>query len=206
VSFFHAVGTVSFDSSPGNYILIQHNTKGAKNLDGTWAFDRYWADFEVGFGNASLDAPFYWRGLQMMHDWTKQGNWELLVRIRWADDDQTPSLRGKWAWHLYTGFRIGSPDEDYTFNIEEEKESENWVQGSTDYLIKKGGHAYSINGRKFTTKNRDNDLHSGNCAKYGHAGWWWNACAGVCLNNHKLWWEEGPRHYPAESIMAIRQV
>jgi hypothetical protein len=172
VSFFHAVGTVSSFSPPGNYVLIQHNTVDANNSDGTSAFNRNWADFEAGFGNASLDAPFYWRGLQMMHDFTKQGNWELLVRLRWADDDEfCGDLCGKWGWRLYTGFWIGSLDEGYTFNLEAEKESENWIQGSTDYFIQKNEKiiwktqgdwskeaAYPINGRKFTTKDRDNDL------------------------------------------------
>jgi hypothetical protein len=39
---------VSFDSPAGDFLLFQHNTKGAKNPDGTAAFDHTWAEFSRG--------------------------------------------------------------------------------------------------------------------------------------------------------------
>ena len=39
-----------------------------------------------------------------------------------------------------------------------------------------------LNGVKFTSRDRDNDLSSGNCAHY-HGGWWHNRCSVVQVND-----------------------
>jgi hypothetical protein len=188
---------------------MQHHTKGAKNPDGSLPFNRTWADFSTGFGNASLDAGFYWSGLQTVHEWTKTGNWELMVRIRWPDDDATPSLRGKWGWRLYTGLRIGSEAEGFTFNVVGLKESNN-MQG-TDYLIMSWrSHVQAHNGLKFSTRDKDNDKYSStNCANSYGNGWWYNQCYYVNLNNHEgtdRWYDGSRWHNILESVMAIRQI
>jgi hypothetical protein len=191
-------GTVSFDSPPGDFFLIQHNTKGAKNPDGSWSFDRTWSDFSTGFGDASLDAQFYWRGLQTVHEWMKTGNWELMVRLRWADDDSMPSLRGKWGWRLYTGFRIGSEAEGFTYNVVAIKKSANMPDSdaATDYIM-----SSTYNGMKFSTKDQGPKT---SCANNYGGGWWYNNCYNVNLNagNNHVW----NGHYPRETIMAIRQI
>jgi hypothetical protein len=204
---------VFFDSPAGYFSLIQHNTKGAKNPDGSWAFDRTWADFSTGFGDASLDAQFYWRGLQKVHEWTKSENWELMVRLRWADDDSIPSLRGKWGWRLYTGFRIGSEAGGFTFNVVEIKDSANMPQG-TDYLVMDSeSYERAHNGMKFTTKDAGNDNSGNNCAHSYGVGWWYNYCYQINLNggSHGSVWSgpSGGRSgvtSPREAIMAIRQI
>jgi hypothetical protein len=38
------------------------------------------------------------------------------------------------------------------------------------------------NGRSFSTKDRDNDTHTGNCAKDRHAAWWFRNCDYANLN------------------------
>jgi len=225
-----APGTVSFPSPAGDFLLIQHNTERAKSSDGTNAFDRNWADFEAGFGDASLDGKFYWRGLKEMHELTKSGQWELLVRLHWADNERfepTPSLRGSWGWRLYSGFRVGSSAEGFTLNIAAEKESQDFPQGGSDFLLMSGdSHSWAINGMKFSAQDRDQDrapvlricrgqscaeiVQSRNCADVVGGGWWYNGCGGVRLNIPSPWWFDGFNvanwHYPTETVMAIRQV
>ena len=41
---------------------------------------------------------------------------------------------------------------------------------------------YSLNGMKFTTKDRDNDKCGGNCAISGDGGWWHNCCSLIHIN------------------------
>jgi hypothetical protein len=162
----------------------------------------------TGFGDASLDTQFYWRGLRTVHEWTKTGNWELMVRLRWADNDGTPTLRGKWGWRLYTGFRIGSEAEGFTFNVAAIKESENMPTG-TDYLVTRpGSTGGEHNGMKFTTKDADNDWYGSNCAtSYHNTGWWYNSCSYVTLNSvNFIRWHAGEWHHPTEAFMAIRQI
>ena len=49
-----------------------------------------------------------------------------------------------------------------------------------------GNPHIKLNGMKFTTKDRDNDLYSKNCALKGNGknsnGWWFNQCAHIQLN------------------------
>jgi hypothetical protein len=40
----------------------------------------------------------------------------------------------------------------------------------------------AYNGRSFSTKDRDNDAHTGNCAKDRHAAWWFRNCDYANLN------------------------
>ena len=45
----------------------------------------------------------------------------------------------------------------------------------------------SIQGQKFTTKDKDNDKQRGrNCAVYRGGGWWHNACGGSSLNGQYI--------------------
>ena len=40
------------------------------------------------------------------------------------------------------------------------------------------------NGWPFSTKDRDRDGSSGDCAEVYHGGWWYGRCTGVNLNGH----------------------
>ena len=38
------------------------------------------------------------------------------------------------------------------------------------------------NGRKYSTSERDNDNHGGNCVvRYNTGGWWYGSCYDLCL-------------------------
>ena len=74
----------------------------------------------------------------------------------------------------YHHFRVGPASDDYRLSIS------GFSGNTTD-------PAYSLNGMKFTTRDRDNDKWSSNCAVHflgGNAGgWWYDACSHMFLNN-----------------------
>ena len=80
----------------------------------------------------------------------------------------------------YRHFRVGPASDDYWLSI-------SGFSGNTTDLIT-GTH--SVNGMKFTTRDRDNDKWSSNCAvrdTRGNAGgWWYNAYAcSIIFPNHQ---------------------
>jgi hypothetical protein len=154
-----------------------------------------------------------------------------MVRLHWSDNgdyryrntlgyEPDPSFRGKWGWRIYTGFRIGSEAEGFTFNVVAIKESANMPLKQTssgnpnkpavDYLVLTNQQAVNAatNGMKFTTKDKDNDRHPSNCANTYKVGWWYNFCFGSDLNFGKYHgWSDGQiGRFPSETIMAIRQI
>ncbi|XP_062585061.1 ficolin-1-like [Saccostrea cucullata] len=73
----------------------------------------------------------------------------------------------------YSSFSVGSEIEKYQLSIEE-------FSGSADDMMIQ---AYNLNGSYFSTKDRDNDHNSYNCAaKYHPGGWWFNSCTHSNLN------------------------
>ena len=69
---------------------------------------------------------------------------------------------------------------------------------TTNYTLRVGGYmsgpsagdslagVYSINGMQFTTRDRDNDRRSDNCASLWQGAWWYNNCANSNLNGKYL--------------------
>ena len=131
--------------------------------DGTVEFERRdWVEYEDGFGN--LDGEF-WIGLRSMHCLTSQGHWELRIDYQLTN--------GTKSYLHYNKFAVGSPEHQYPLNI-----SGFDSIGLTDPF----NSAISLNGMKFTSRDRDNDLYGSNCA-HGDGGWWYNNCGHLELND-----------------------
>ena len=147
----------------GGWLVIQ------RRIDGSVDFNRYWSEYEEGFGNLPVDdedtTGEFWIGLRSLHCLTSQGHWEL--RIDYMLSNET---KGYLSYHH---FRVGPASDDYQLSIS------GFSGNTTDPIIAGGG--YNLNGMKFTTRDRDNDKRSCNCA--GTGGWWYHHCSLILLNN-----------------------
>ena len=151
----------------GGWLVVQ------RRIDGSVDFNRYWSEYEEGFGNLPDDdkdtTGEYWIGLRSLHCLTSQGHWEL--RIDYMFTNKTK------GYLSYRHFRVGPASDDYRLSISR-------FSGNTPDPIT---GSYSVNGMKFTTRDRDNDKWSShNCAVHyvGNAGGWWhNSCSRIYPNH-----------------------
>ncbi|XP_065890562.1 fibrinogen-like protein A [Dysidea avara] len=154
----------------GGWLVIQ------RRKDGSEDFNRFWWEYEMGFGSLAGE---FWYGLHAIHCLTSQGQWELRI-----DYTFTNGIKGYLS---YSNFRVGPATEQYPLTISgfDGVTTDLFYTVTTDF-------SWSLNGRKFTTRDRDNDRWSRNCAvanKGGNGGgWWYNHCSVLYLNhqyNHK---------------------
>ena len=144
------------NTSDGGWLVIQRNKR-----DSEVNFDRNWIDYEEGFGDLRTE---FWYGLKQLHCLTEQGHWEMRV------DYQTTS---GWTFIHYHNFSVGSASEGYPLSVG------GYSEKAGDFFL--GGDQPSGN-MKFSTKDKDNDKWSGNCAVYYKRGWWYRACHDININ------------------------
>ena len=156
------------DSNDGGWTVLIRRTP---DVDIRENFDREWADYEKGFGNLTGE---FWYGLKNMHCLTSRESVEVEVEVSKTD--------GTKLVLPYGNFRVDGPSTSYTLYVSDKKHNE------FDFL----GNYH--NGRKFSTKDRDNDLSSGSCAG-SNGGWWFNACYDTFLTakTHPVLYNRGTR-------------
>ena len=147
----------------GGWLVVQ------RRQDGSVDFNRGWVEYEEGFG--SLTGEF-WYGLHPLHCLTNQGQWQLRIDFTFTN--------GTKSYLSYTNFSVGPANSQYQLSI----------SGFTGITTDPLAGVYSLNGMKFTTKDRDNDKSHGNCAVfstgYNAGGWWYNSCSYIHINHqHK---------------------
>ncbi|XP_065369378.1 fibrinogen C domain-containing protein 1-like [Calliphora vicina] len=140
----------------GDWIVIQ------RRQDGSVDFYRNWDDYQMGFGD--IDGEFF-IGLHKLYALTNNnGPQELIVEME--------DVNEKMAYAKYDAFAIANASEMYKL-----KKLGRYSGTAGDSL------QHSV-GFKFTTKDRDNDGHSNNCAVMFIGAWWYNACHVSNLNGH----------------------
>jgi len=140
------------DTSNGGWTVIQRRT------DGSVDFFKNWVNYKLGFG--SLENEF-WLGNEKIHRLTKRKN--MMIRFDLEDFDGSK---------VYAEFR--------TFYIDGENDNYRLHVGS--YSGTAGDSLAYHNGMQFTTKDRDNDACSCDCAVMRHGAWWYNGCQYSNLN------------------------
>ena len=91
----------------GGWLVIQ------RRIDGSVDFNRYWSEYEEGFGKLPDDdkdtTGEFWIGLRSLHCLTSQGQWELRI------DHMFPNnTKGYLSYHH---FRVGSASDYYQLSI-----------------------------------------------------------------------------------------
>jgi len=128
-------------------------------------FDKNFDDYRAGFESRGE----LWLGLEALHKLTSERNYKLQINLTDFDN--------KVYTAVYDMFKVG-PGDEYKLAI-------NWFNSALsslgDSFTPSTNTAGNLNGMKFSTRDRDQDKYSLNCAQLYGGGWWHNACSLVRL-------------------------
>ncbi|CAH1780522.1 unnamed protein product [Owenia fusiformis] len=152
------------DMHDGGWTVIQKRYDGSVEFHG-----KNWAEYRLGFGTVSTE---YWLGNSKINRITNSANYQIKFDMLPSDNE--------WSDAIYSYFSIKNATGDFEMTIGP------YVGGTAPDSI--GGSTAAnmlLNGMKFSTVDRDNDLATGACTNpYGGSGWWYNSCTGVNLNGN----------------------
>jgi len=123
-----------------------------KRFDGSENFDRNWADYKKGFGDAKGE---FFIGLDIIHAMTHSRQHELLIKLK--------TTNGTTYFAHYDNFQIGNEKESF------ELKSLGKYSGTA-------GDSFSLTGPlplKFSTSDKNNKR----CSKTHGGGWWYYKCS-----------------------------
>ncbi|XP_033628208.1 fibrinogen-like protein 1 [Asterias rubens] len=129
-----------------------------RRQDGSVDFYLDFANYSRGFGN--LEGEF-WLGNDNLHRLTAQGEYELRVDLTKFDNVT--------GYAIYDTFRIADVSHNYRLTV-------GGYSGNT------GDSLSAHNNMAFTTKDREYDDSSRNCAVYRKGAWWYRYCTDCNLN------------------------
>ncbi|XP_076111710.1 ficolin-1-like [Mytilus galloprovincialis] len=149
---FNVYCEMKTESVNGGWTVFQ------RRLYGKVDFYRGWKDYKRGFGSLQNE---FWLGNDRLNILTSHGKFELLITM------QDFSNQNRYA--MYDNFKVG--DEESKYKLTLSSYSGNAVDSFTNH-----------GGSKFTTKDQDNDVNSGNCAETYKGAWWYANCHASNLN------------------------
>ncbi|XP_030387939.1 microfibril-associated glycoprotein 4-like [Scaptodrosophila lebanonensis] len=136
-----------------------------RRKDGSVNFYRDWNDYKNGFGQ--LDGEFF-IGLDKLHALTASQPFELYVQME--------SIKGIKKYARYDDFAIGNESELYALNV------------LGNYSGTAGDSMEYHKGQKFSTFDRDYDMHGKkNCAEFYVGAWWYKKCHYSNLNGQYMY-------------------
>ncbi|XP_034649635.1 ficolin-1-like isoform X2 [Trachemys scripta elegans] len=157
------------DTDGGGWIVFQ------RRADGSVDFFRDWDSYKKGFGNQLTE---FWLGNDNIHLLTSFETCELRVDLSDVENNK--------SFAHYETFSISGQSDKYRLNLGK------FLTGTAGDSL--SGHRNMT----FTTKDNDNDMHSGNCALLYKGGWWYHKCHGSNLNGLYLL---GPHESYADSVI-----
>ena len=129
-----------------------------RRQDGSVDFYRGWNDYKSGFGQLTAE---FWLGNDKIHRLTAARPSSLRVELE--------DWNGVRVYAKYGKFNIGDEQAKYRLEV-----------GS--YSGTAGDSLAYHNNMAFSTKDRDNDAGSSNCAVTYTGAWWYNYCYETNLN------------------------
>jgi len=161
----------------GGWTIIQHR------FDGSVDFNKDWAAYETGFGQAQSE---YWLGLEHITKLSKSA--DTRIRIDVTD------FQGHKAYVEHENFFVNGAEDNYRLHV--------GIKRHGDL-----GDSFQVtSGEKFTTYDRDNDGWSGNCAQDLQGGGWYSKCSyaningkyyptGISSKRDGIYWAKFPADY-----------
>jgi len=134
-------------------LLIQHS------VNGSGFFNRSWAEFKVGFNDTNGN---YWLGNDLLHQLTKEARYKLQCLVEARSNGEVYVAK-------YDIVIVAAEEENYELRVA--------------HYTGNAGDSFSYhNGMMFSTYDRDNDLHSANCAEVCAGGFWYRDCYRAGMN------------------------
>ncbi|XP_028664046.2 fibrinogen-like protein 1-like protein isoform X1 [Erpetoichthys calabaricus] len=121
-----------------------------------------WTTYKYGFGNIEED---HWLGNEYIHKLTTQRAYKARIVLNVTKTDV--------RYADYDTFSLDEESRGYALRLGQ------YSGTAPDYMIE--GSIIHDN-MKFSTKDKDQDRSSGNCASAHHGGWWYDNCLTVQLN------------------------
>ena len=143
-----------------------------RRMDGSQDFFLNWSDYVRGFGELNRE---FWLGLSQLERLTKTPT-ELRVDLEDFDNDA--------RFAKYSTFQVGDSASNYTLTV-------------SGYSGIAGNPLTYHSNQEFSTRDRDNDVWSSNCAERYKGGWWYRSCHGSNLNGLYL---SGPNTFHGEGV------
>ena len=152
----------------GGWLVIQRRKDGSEN------FDRFWWEYEIGFG--SLTGEF-WFGLNALHCLTSKGHWELRIDFKFTN--------GTRGYLPYKHFAVGPATQQYPLTI---SGFHGYTTDPFHSHLKSPTSPWALNTMKFSTREWDHDRWPNARCTEEYAGsqaggWWYNNCADVFPNS-----------------------
>ncbi|XP_074701367.1 fibrinogen-like protein 1-like protein [Strix aluco] len=143
----------------GGWTVIQRNQR---DTAVTWA--ESWSTYKYGFGSVHSE---YWLGTEYIHQISQQ----KVYQVRFVIQDST----GKINFSDYNLFSVEDESHGYRLRL-------GAYSGTAGDAMTSDNPTTMHDNMKFSTKDRDQDTYSKNCAYSYEGGWWYSACYSVRLN------------------------
>ncbi|XP_009321326.1 PREDICTED: LOW QUALITY PROTEIN: microfibril-associated glycoprotein 4-like [Pygoscelis adeliae] len=155
------------DTEGKGWTVVQRNSH---DTEITWK--QSWTTYKYGFGNVQGD---HWLGTEYLHLLTQQGTYKVRFIVR--------NKANVTHYAEYDIFSVESEASGYPLRLGR------FLGSGEDYLTSyHSGYGGIHDNMKFSTTDRDQDQHTGNCAN-SYGGWWYDKCQNVLLNGKKyIFW------------------
>ncbi|UJR14481.1 hypothetical protein I4U23_001478 [Adineta vaga] len=147
------------DTDGGGWIVFQKRGDFVPQED----FYRTWLEYKRGFGDLHRQ---FWLGNDRLAMLTNQDRYQLRVDLEDFD--------GQKRYAQYYSFRVSNELDKYRLALE------SFVKGDA------GDSLLIHSGKRFSTKDEDNDLHTSSCAQVYNGAWWYGSCHSSNLNGGYL--------------------